>query len=225
MGVGLKVKEKLVAVIYTAFALVQPLKQLFHRLAPDLGLMNIVDDSLLQEVLQAGEVSPRVVRRICGYIMAAEDAGASVIVNSCSSVSEVVDVARPLVHVPVIKIDEPMAAKAVSTGRKIGVAATLRSTLDPTARLVLRKAHEAGKNVQIVPALCHGAFEALLGGDPARHDEIVLGEISRLTETVDVVVLAQGSMARLLPLVKESKVPVLASPELGVMEAVRLLGG
>ena len=41
-----------------------------------------------------------------------------------------------------------MADKAVALGRRIGVIATLRTTLEPTADLIQRRAALAGKPVE-----------------------------------------------------------------------------
>jgi len=68
--------------------------------------------------------------------------------------------------------------------------------------------------------IAEGAFEALLKGDGARHDEILKRSIVELANEVDVVVLAQVSMARLVPALGTLRVPVLSSPRSGV-EAVK----
>jgi len=41
-----------------------------------------------------------------------------------------------MVGIPVVRVDEPMAEKAVQTGTRIGVAATLATTLKPTTELI-----------------------------------------------------------------------------------------
>ena len=46
--------------------------------------------------------------------------------------------------------------------------------------------------------LCEGAFDALMGGDVARHDAMVADALGTLGREVDVIVLAQASMARVV---------------------------
>jgi Asp/Glu/hydantoin racemase len=75
----------------------------------------------------------------------------------------------------------------------------------------------------VTEGIAEGAFEALLSGDAAKHDEIVKGTISALTEQVDVVVLAQASMARLVPQLQGVRIPVLSSPQSGVAALKRAL--
>jgi hypothetical protein len=64
--------------------------------------------------------------------------------------------------VPVLRVDQPMADKAVQLGKRIGVVATLSTTLNPTSDLVRRRAAVAGKEIELKSVLCEGAFEALM---------------------------------------------------------------
>src|SRR3546814_11272849 len=89
-----------------------------------------------------------------------------------------------------------MAEKAVATGRRIGVVATLSTTLNPTADLVRRVAAEQGKQIEIVEHLCEGAFEAVMAGDGTTHDRIVGEGLTQGMKGMDAIVLAQASMAR-----------------------------
>jgi Asp/Glu/hydantoin racemase len=75
----------------------------------------------------------------------------------------------------------------------------------------------------VTERIAEGAFEALLNGDAEKHDEIVKDTISALTEQVDVVVLAQASMARLVPQLQGVRIPVLSSPQSGVAALKRAL--
>ncbi len=210
-----------VAVIHTGPVTVAPLKERFDRLLPEARVINIMDDSLLADVRAAGRVTPAVTRRMCSYFTLAEAMGVDVILNACSSVGDTVPLAQAMVAVPILRVDDPMAQQAVSLGHRIGVVATVRTTLEPTARLIERKAAEQGRPVEIVPGLCEGALDILLAGEAAEHDRLVLEEVRRLARRVDVIVLAQVSIARLLPLLgPEVQVPVLGSPDSGV-EQVR----
>jgi Asp/Glu/hydantoin racemase len=68
-----------------------------------------------------------------------------------------------------------------------------------------------------VQHLCEGAFQTLMGGDKAAHDEMVLAGARELAKDVEIVVLAQASMSRLQPSLEESLgIPVLSSPQMGI---------
>lgn len=210
----------LVYIVHTSFVSVQDLTELFRELVPEATVRHIVDDSLLPEVLSNGGVTPRVRSRMCEYYKAAELAGADLIFNQCSSVGEVADLASQVVRTPVIKIDTHMAEVACTQGRRIGVVATLETTLGPTCRLVEATAARLGRDIEITRKLVEGAFDVLISGDRPKHNRMVLEAIRELMEDVDVVVCAQGSMTAILPELGETRVPVLTSPRLGV-ESVR----
>ena len=218
-------KQKKVVIIHTSNVSVKDLKNLFAELAPDVCVRNIIDDSLLAEVLDNSGVTTAVKKRICAYALQAEVAGADLIFSQCSSVGEAADIAAELVNVPLVKIDEKMAEVACKTGEKIGVIATLQTTLGPTVRLVKRTAEKLKKEVQITEKLCEGAFDLLRSGDIKTHNKMVIKGIKELTKKVDVIVCAQGSMVSLLDELGETPVPVLTSPRLGVERAVEILNG
>ncbi|MGO4269845.1 aspartate/glutamate racemase family protein [Paenibacillus sp. TAF58] len=214
---------KTVVAVYTGQGLADPLKAVFKELLPDCRLVNIIDDSLIGDVVQAGYVPPGVARRLIQYFHHGEEIGADVILNTCSSVGEVADDARRLIKVPIVKIDESMAAAAAVNYDRIAVLATLPSTLDPTMRLIQKQAEAVGRHVTLVNGLAEGAFDALVGGKPEEHDRILLETAMRIADAADVIVLAQGSMARMeLKLKEATGKPVLSSPRMGV-EAVKAL--
>ncbi len=214
---------KTVFIIHTSSVSVSDLNALFAEMAPGVIVRNIIDDSLLPEVLANGGVTPAVRRRICQYAIQAESAGASLIFNQCSSVGEVADIAATMVNIPLVKVDERMAETACRTGSRIGVVATLPTTMGPTVRLIRKMAAKLCKEITITEELSVGAFEKLISGDRKTHNEMVIASIRKLAENVDVVVCAQGSMLALKADLGETPVPVLMSPPLGVQHAAEVL--
>jgi len=207
-----------VVAIYTGQGLAEPLQKVFKEQLPDCRLVNIIDDSLIADVIREGKVTPAVARRLVQYYQTGTEIGADVILNTCSSVSEVVDTAQNLFNVPIIKIDELMAQEAVSNYQTIGVVATLPTTLEPTVRLLQSQAARLGKQVTIVKGLAEGAYQALVSGTPEEHDQRILDVARRLAQEVDVIVLAQGSMARMEKTLHDATgKPVLSSPARGVL--------
>lgn len=213
-----------IAVIHTGPVTVQPIKEQISEQIPEARVINIMDDSLLNDVRAAGHLTPEVTSRIHSYMANAQAMHVDIILNACSSVGEAVDSVRNLVSTPIVKIDEAMAEEASSIGSRVGVVATVSTTLEPTVRLIRKKASELGRNIEVTEKIAEGAFEALLSGDTGQHDEILKSAISTLAEQVDVVVLAQVSMARLVPQLKGLRVPVLCSPRSGVAALKRALG-
>lgn len=204
--------------VHTALAMVEPVNELFKQHLPDVKLNHIVDDSLIQEVIEFNKVTPAVAKRLVNCYHMAVDARADIIFNTCSSIGEIAQAARKMVPVPILKIDDPMAIEAVETAQKIGVLATLPTTLTPTANLLRTMARERNKQVNIVEGLAEGAFQAVMAGDREIHDNLILKASEKVAEQVDLMVLAQGSMARMADKLAEvSGKPVLSSPFSGVL--------
>ena len=208
----------IIAAVYTAQAIVEPIRQLFADILPGSRLINLIEDTLIQDVIQTGQVTPAIARRLLHYYQAAEDTGADVIFNTCSSIGDVARSARTFLKIPLVKIDDAMAAEAVTIGQRIGVIATLPTTLAPTVRLVEAEADKAGRTVTVIEGLAKGAYEALVGKRPEQHDALVTEAAERVAQQADVLVLAQGSMARMeTALAQRTGKPVLSSPRRGVL--------
>jgi Asp/Glu/hydantoin racemase len=209
------------ALIHTATVNVTTITQLCKEAMPDVEVFNILDESLLKNTIAAQKLTPTTYRRVATYLESAEAAGADAILVTCSSIGPAVDAARPLVSVPVLRIDQAMADEAVRLGKRIGVIATLSTTLEPTAALIQASAARQGKTIELVTHLCTGAFESVISGDTATHDRLVRAGLQTLMERVDVIVLAQASMARVADALAadERRAPILSSPPLGVAAA------
>lgn len=197
------------------------------RLMPDVRILHFVDESTIKNTIAAGRLEKPTMRRVIQTIGSTFDAGCDLALVTCSSIGPAVDMAAELYDQPVLRVDRPMAEKAVASGKKIGVIATLSTTLKPTADLIRRVAAEAGKEVEIVEHVCAGAFDAVMADDGATHDRIVGEALTGAMSGVDVIVLAQASMARVVASLPAGAVvaPVLASPELGMARAAEMLAG
>ncbi len=210
-----------IAIIHTTPLTVESLKALAAELLPGADVVNFVDDSILPQLKHNGGDVEAVSDRLKHYAHFAEQVGADVILNACSSVGNVVAQMRQEVTIPIVRIDDAMAEQAVQRGRRIGVAATLATTLNPTMQLVQSKADAAGVTVEIVPLLADTAYQKLLAGDKAGHDAELAAVLGDLAASVDVVVLAQASMARVVAtLPPDQQDKYMSSPRLG-MERVK----
>ncbi len=213
-----------VVLIHTSPVSLNDLKALFKEILPGVEMVNIIDDSLLEEVKKNGQINSNIISRMCSYVQVAKTLNPDLIFNQCSSVGEAFDIARKQASCKTLKIDEAMAEKAVMLGSRIGVVATVASTVAPSCRLVETKAKEAGKDVTVTRYLVDGALDILMSGDVDKHNELVINAIRKAEEENDVVVLAQGSMTAILPLLGETKKPVLTSPRLAVERVKKELG-
>jgi Asp/Glu/hydantoin racemase len=212
------------AFIHTSHVLIPLFAQLAKEHLQGVEVFHMSDESLIRNTMAAGTLTKSTTRRVIGMIGLARDGGADAVLVTCSSIGAAIPVAREQFDFPILRIDEAMADAAVRAGRRIGVAATVRTTLEPTIALLRESAVAAQRDVEIVPELCEGAFEAVLSGDTARHDALVSVALGELRKRVDVVVLAQASMVRVLNQMDlTSGAPFLSSPELAVRSARAVL--
>lgn len=218
-------KRKTLALVHTSATLVPVFAQLCKAKMPHVDTFNIVDDSLVRAIGVRGSLTADIARRVESYITSAEAGGADYILVTCSSIGPAVEASAPFSGVPVLRVDQPMADQAVKTGRRIGVIATLPTTLVPTVDLVRRRAALAGITVEVSSRLCEGAFEALMAGDAAKHDQLVAAALHELSAQVDVILLAQASMARVVETLnaQDRRVPILASPPIAIDHLATIL--
>ena len=181
-------------------------------------LYSLEDSSILDEVREAGYVTTAPAARLIGMYMKAAEEGCDAVLNICSSVGEVADCAQDCakyIGMPIVRIDEEMCREAVRKGARIGVMATLQTTLEPTKNTVKRMARENNKKVEIIDCLVEGAFGLNQEQFRARMSECA----ETIADKVDVIVLAQGSMAYCEKYLadKFGKL-VLSSPRFGAAE-------
>ena len=215
-----------VGFIHTVPSLVGVFNDLSKELFPkNVEVFHIADELLLKVVIAQGGLSPFIFRRVADHVVAAVEGGANLVQVTCSSISPCVEAAAPFVSVPVLKIDDPMIAKALEIGAHIGVAATVPTTLKPTAESVYAMARLANKDVKVDSVLCEGAFQALSNGDVETHDRIIRQHLQKLLDSCQVVLLAQASMARVAATIpaEEQKAPILSSPRLAIERAAKVL--
>lgn len=169
-------------------------KEVKAQLGNDTELFSQQDPTVLADVRAAGYVTAAPAARLIGMYMKAVEEGCDAVYNLCSSVGEVADCvqdAAKYLGVPIVRVDEEMCREAVRTGKRIGVMATLQSTLVPTKNTVARVAREMGRHVETVDCLVDGAF----GLDQEQFKKRLTDAAAEIIDKVDVIVLAQGSMA------------------------------
>lgn len=208
---------------------VPPLIGVFDRLSADLQenttTLHILDEPLLKKVQQQGEFLEMDYERLRSHVHSAEMISACMVIVTCSTFSPAVDMIRSSASIPVLKIDEKMIERAVETGLSIGVVATAASTIQPTETSLRRTAEGRGKKISIQTMLVENALPLLLKGEAQKHDELVISAIREISSKVEVIVLAQASLARVMEYLPRDvmQIPILASPYLVLEQAREIL--
>jgi hypothetical protein len=213
-----------VVMVHTVGSLPATFDALCAELLPGVQIEHVVDESLLRETMEVGALTDAVRTRFAARARDAHASGPDAVVLTCSSVGPAAD------GLDVYRIDQAMADRAVELGTRIGVAATVPTTLGPTSELIERAGRAAGRAVEVHTRLVEGAFDALRAGRLDEHDRLVLAGLNELGRWAEVVVLAQASMARALAGAATLEaagrtVPVLSSPRLGVERLRDVLRG
>lgn len=207
------------------------LAEVFQRrvtdLDPSLVLTHVADPSLLARAIEIG-VDEEVHDRVLAHVRHLVATGAQAVLVTCSSIGEAAETAAAAVEVPVLRVDQAMAERAVELAAaaegRVAVLATLESTLGPTERLLRRVAGDR-PGVVVSSAVVAGAAAARSAGDAAEHDRLVRDAVGRAADRADVVVLAQASMAAAVGRADGIGVPVLESLGTGAARFVATVTG
>ena len=199
----------------------EPFGKVFEEKNPDVKIYNIMDDSLLVDTRTYNGMTPTIASRMLNYAKAAEASGADGVLVTCTSVNEATKFIRPLMNIPILNIEEPVAEMAVKNGKKIGILGTIPTSPAALGRVVQEKAAELGKEIELVPVVAEGAFDVLCAGDVKKHDEMVCESLEKLAKEVDVIAFSQISMSLIdLP---ETEVPVYRIGESGFQKIKEMM--
>ena len=186
-----------IAIIHATRASLEPVNRYYTANAPELDIFNLLDDGLMRYLDQVDMA--KATRRFVAMLTTARDEyGAELAMLTCSAVpASTMDELRAWDSAfPVIKIDEPMARKAVTHGNRIGVLATFPATVATTEGLI----RTAASSAQIGSICVRPALQAIFAGNPLLHDQLIHEAARNLLSQgpLDAVVLAQVSMAHLV---------------------------
>ena len=209
-----------VTFLHTAELNVGVLGGLMAELAPDIEVRHVLHAEYLEAALRDGEISADLTDRVRGSMRQAAADGASVVVCSCSTIGAAGEFEDAAAGAEFLRIDRAMAERAVAAGSNIGVAACLESTVGPTTALTRQAAAARGVGAEIRTILIADAWPKLKSGDTAGYIGDIAAGLNREADGLDVVVLAQASMAGAAAMCGGLGIPVLSSPRLGVEAAI-----
>ena len=205
--------------VHTVAGLVDLFDGLRAEIDPDVPVRHVVQAALLNDAIDAGALTDEIRARTRAALLEAAD-GAGLVLCTCSTVGPGADDAAAEADVPILRVDRPMAEAAVAAGRRITVAATLATTVEPTADLVADAARRAGKEVEIGSVVFTEARARLVAGDAEGHARIIAEGLHEAASSADAIVLAQASMTPALDRCADIAIPLLTSPRSGLEAAI-----
>jgi hypothetical protein len=233
-----------IALIHALAHSVAPINQAFEHNWPEVTRMNLLDDSLSADLAAGGgTLDAAMQQRFRVLSDYAVSTGAQAILFTCSAFGPCIDaVAARHPQLPVLKPNEAMIVEAVAacgaadSSGDAGDAGNSGDAAGPTRPgrigLVASFAPTLSSMPPEFPAshrpdteLADGALDALNRGDTQGHDRAVVAAAARLMRRgATVIALAQFSMARAAPAVREALgLPVLTTVDSAVAELRRRL--
>ncbi|MGO4889997.1 aspartate/glutamate racemase family protein [Anaerobacillus sp. MEB173] len=212
-----------IGLVHATMNSVQPILKAFNTFAPEVNLLNFMDEGLLAELNETGIITPDMIRRLVYLAGQAEKSKVDAILFTCSSFSPYIPKVSELFNIPVLSSDQSMLELAVENATRIGVIATVEAAGPTTTKLLQEYAEKSNKTVSIQTVVISEAFEAIQNGNIHKHDELIKNEIAKLSVDNEVILLAQFSMARVLDALESRSIPILTSPETSVKTIVELL--
>ncbi len=191
-----------IALIHALAHSMAPINAAFERDWPECRRMNLLDDSLSDDLDRgAMGLDARMHERFEQLAAYAIDCGAQGILFTCSAFGPCIDaVARRWPNVPVLKPNEAMVAEALrllAPGARLGLVASFAPTLQSMPA-------EFGPGTDLRTHLAADAMAALSAGDLVAHDAAVCRAAQALlAQECDVIALAQFSMARAAPAARQ----------------------
>ena len=220
-------QKKTIGIIHAVHLTIRAMQPFLERYIPDVEVVHLCDDTIQRDNIAAGVgvIPKRNYYKFAQYAHNLEEAGVDLILLACSTFNYAAELARPMINIPIMQIDRAMMELAVAQGRRVGMIATLATTVPSSERLLRIVAAEKGSPVEITTVLRPEAFVAISKGDSETHNKILLEEIDKLSGKVDSIVLAQLSMSALAPFLGKTAVPVYNSGTTGFESIRRTLYG
>lgn len=200
-----------IALVGAVAAASPPAQAAFAAEFPEARTWNILDDRLITDALEAGEVTAELADRMAALIDYAVARGADGVLLTCSMYGPVAHAAADRVSVPVLASDDAAFADAAGGGfSRVALVASLPLPLaDARARLDALLV-ERDVRLDVVEVLAEKAVAA--AGDAAALADAVEAAVRGIS-AIDAVLLAQYSVSPAAPLLAERLgVPVLAGP-------------
>jgi aspartate/glutamate racemase len=218
-------QAKTLGIIHAIHKTIKAMEPFIAKYIPEVDVMHLADDTIQRDNIAAGvgNIPKRNYYKFAQYAHNMEEAGADMILLACSTFNYAPELARPMINIPIAQIDRPMMEAAVGCGSRVGLLATLNTTVPSSERLLRIVAREQGKEVNIKTVLREEAFAAWSRGDIETHNAMLLEEIDKLSREVDAIAMAQLSMSALAPFLTNTRVPVFNSGDTGFTRVREML--
>jgi len=216
-------KLQKIYLIHAGDVSVKPALASFAALWPEARVMNLLEDSLVQDVRDAGRLPDSIPLRfdlLGQYCVAAE---ATAILFTCSAFGATIEALKLKHSIPILTPNEALFEEVIERGGKVALLTTFGPSIPALTEELNEMLAQRGTKLEVDAMLVEGAFDALLAGDHARHDQIIADKVATL-KGYNTIVFGQFSMASAAAQAQKlASVPVLTTPDCAVRKLKKIL--
>jgi Asp/Glu/hydantoin racemase len=152
-------------------------------------------------------------------------ANATAILFTCSAFGAIIEGLKRKYSIPILTPNEALFEEVIERGGKVALLTTFAPSIPALTDELNEMLVSRGGTLDIEAMLVDGAFDALLAGDQAMHDQIIADKVATL-KGYNTIVFGQFSMASASAQAQKlSSVPVLTTPDCAVRKLKKLLIG
>ncbi|WP_448616473.1 AroM family protein [Modestobacter sp. URMC 112] len=202
-----------VALIHATPAAMAPARAAFAERFPQARLWNLLDDLLISQAEEAGEITPSLRRRMERLIEQARDGGADAVLLTCSMYGSVAhEVAAA--QAPLMASDDAVfAAVTALAPQEVAVLGPVAAGVQDTVRRLEEHLGDASTSVRGL--VVDGAAAAAAAGDLPSLEACMVEAARTVERDVDAIVIGQFSITPAASAVAAAvSVPVLSPPHL-----------
>lgn len=204
----------------------------FKRYWPEARCINLLDDSLPDDLYRLGMAHPDVRRRIAALLDYARGLEVSGILFTGSGFGPILDELAPTLGVPLLKpnqamFEEALGIAATRPGAKLGMVVSFPAAAAAMSEDFESARRQSGLAVELEFSMVPDAMECLRRNDAEGHNRLVANAARGLSHCC-AVMLAQFSMAQANDAAQAALGDgprVLSSPESAVRKLRRLVAG
>jgi hypothetical protein len=205
-----------IALIHATTLAMAPITDAFARDWPEAETMHLLDSSLSDDRMVAGELTESISNRIQGLAKYASDRGVDGILYTCSAFGVAIEAAAVTRAEPVLKPNEAVFERALEIASKTSGDIVMLATFPPSIGSMeeefeeMRAAKGVSATLRSIGVMA--ARDALNSGDAAGHDRL-LAEAAKDAGACDAIMLAHFSMDRAHAAISAAvDMPVLSPP-------------
>ena len=170
----------------------------FDRVWSQADVAHLLDGGLYLDRSRGTADEAELASRVDRLITYSASTGSEAIIVTGSFFGAATKAAREGMEIPVSTSFDGIIERALAMAQPLHVLATAPDSATLLSAEIAREAGARGQTVELSSSAVGGAMDALVGGEPTRHDELVV-EAVRGIPAGTAILFAQFSMERILP--------------------------